>query len=635
MFEASRELEQNLAYGEYIEQGVSKEEAKEMSGYVGAINASFELIGLRGIGKAIPGFKKLFGKNGKYLVEKMFGKPTMAGARKMVVARYGEALGTEMITEVLQESVTMLGGEILKSRDGQPYENMMTEDDWIRALTDITVQTLYGTIFIGGVGPAVSYIGDSRRAKRAQVTGAYLKGIGEGSTDLEMVKDKRLLPKVKEFFQRLGQEGPVDSIRFDTESWVEYWDSQGQDAGVVSEQFGVDLASLEAEGGDVVIDLETFGEKLAHTDHFNKELWKDAKTDAEAMTYREARDFLNNSDERIEELKAELTEAFGVEVSDDFDRIAEIVAGELVSQGNFDKKAADQQASLMASVFTTQALRNPELGFTPFDLFVKRFGGLRMDVRETAAAPGSVDLRIDPLLDTIRAGNIPDQRQIFGDTLVDFVVRNGKLNDEGGELAARDYKAYGRAIVSSKGLSLDGMAELAHEQGYIAERDPQLLLDMLDRELKDDQPVFSRFQSDEQQAEQVRAEELNLLDEYLIMEGIDIQNMTNEQVRKAMSERRTFEQTDDQALKDLTDLVVATLGSDKLAESYASDLMKLEKMIPRVSDEQDFGDLKFTDRINFKGLPGTRKRSAQKQFDIAVKKRNSLKKLLDCMNASK
>ena len=637
-FEAGRKLEQGLAYDEYVQLGASEADAKEISGYVGVANGALEMIGINALTKFIPGSKKLQGKAGQYLVERMFQKPTMAGARRMLIARYGEGLATEVLTEVVQESISMWGGEILKDRaaaDGTlaPGVQKMTGEDWVDALTDIAVQTVYGTALIGGIGPGASYIGDARRAQRAQATGAYLKGIGEATADLELAKDERLIPKVKEFFQRQSQEGPIKEVRFDLDAWTSYWEGQDQDVEMVSKALGIDLSTVEAQGGDVVIDLENFGEKLAHTDHFTKELWKDAKVKIDDMTYREAKDFMANPEEHVARLKEDLKETFGVETSDDFDRITEDITGQLMQAGKFDQKAAEQQARLMAAVFTTQSLRNQNLNMAPWELYVSRVLGIKPDVRDTAARPGTVDLRLDPLLDRIRTGDIPTQRQIFGDSLVDFVVKNGKLNDEGGELAARDYKKLRRGLVSPDGLSLDGMAELAHEQGYIAARDPQLLLDMMDRELQQDEPVFNIRQQNTEM--QTLADDLNEMAAYLESEGIDIDTMTNEEIRKAIDNRQVFEQTDKSTLEELGELIVATIGNPSVGESYARDLLKIEGMIPRVAEDQDFGDMEFTDRVRIKGRDGTRTRKAQKVFDTEVKKRNALKTLMDCMGGKR
>lgn len=637
-FESGRKLEQGLAYDEYIQMGANEVDAKTVSGYVGAANGALELLGLNAMVKFIPGAKRIQGKAGKYMIERMFSKPTVAGAHRLLAARYGEVMATEIFTEVLQESITMGGAEYLKRQmretgDLRPETAPMNFDQWVDSLAEITVKTIQGTLLLGGIGPGASYIGDIRRARNAKATGVYLKSVGEGAQDAEMKKDPRLAPKFKEYFQKLAEKGPVKEVRFDMDAWIDYWEAQGQDVAQVSQALGVNLEEVWAQGGDVVIDLETFGDKLAHTDHFNKELWKDAKLQSDTMSYREATEFLADPEEHVNRLKEDLKETFGVEVSDDFDNIVKDVTGQLMQAGKFDQKAAEQQARLMAAVFTTQALRNPNANVTPWQLYTQRLYGIRMDVRETALARGAVDLSIDPLLDSIRAGDIPTQRQIFGDSLVDFVVKAGGLVDDGGELSARDYKKLRRGLVRDDGDTLDGMAERAYESGYIAARDPNLLLEMMDREMRGEEPVFSAQMADQEL--QTRAADLNDLADYLASEGIDVEKMTNQEIREAMNRRQVFEQTDDQTLEELGELILATIGNPRASESYAADLIRIEGMLPRVAEEQDFGDLEFTDRVRMSGREGTRTRKAQKVYETEVKKRNALKKLMDCMSATR
>ena len=640
-FESGRRLEQGLAYDEYVQLGASEQDAKRVSGYVGAVNGALEMVGINAVVKYIPGAKKIQGRIGKTVVERLFEKPTIAGAHRMLAARYGEVMATEIFTEILQESVTMAGSEALKRQmreagDVRPELAPMGFNEWVDAIGEITEKTIKGTLLLGAMGPGASYIGDVRRARKAKGNGPFLRSIGEAAEKTEMRQDPLLAPKFKEYLQKQAEKGPVKEILFDVDTWVDYWEGQKMNAEEVSEALGIDLALLQETGGDVVIDLETFGEKLAHTDHFNKNLWKDAKLNTDDMTYREAANFLANPEEHVERLKADLGEVFGEEISADFDRIVEDISGQLVAAGKYDKTAAEQQARLWASVFTTQALRNKSAGLTPWQLYEDRFGGVRMDVRDTAASPGYFNMEIDPLLNRIRANDIPTQRQIFGDSLVDFVVKAGGLIDDGGELSSRDWTNKRRVgLINSQGDTLDGMAELAHEQGYLPARDPDLLLEMLERELDEESLVFSGRQTQGQAALQTLTEDMIQLQSYLESEGIDVETMTNQEIREALDKRVTFQQTDDQTLSDLTELIIATIGNPKLGEAFASDLARLEAMIPRISEEQDFGDLTFADRVRYKGRPGTRHRKAQKEFDVEVKKRNALKKLMDCMSASK
>lgn len=647
-YQASKELEQNLAYDEYIERGASEEDARFVSELVGVANGSLEMIGLGFIMKNVPGVNKVTGGLGKSAVEKMFVKPTFKQAMARVTYRYGESMGGEVITEIIQESFTIAGAEYLKKEmreagDFRPETAPLTWDQFTDQVAEIAIQTMRGTAIIGGIGPGYSFMNDVSRANQARQNGAFIRALGEASEDSETRKN--VPGKFKEFLQRQQEKGPITELRFQLDAWNDYWVSQGMDVGQITKALGIDLDELQATGSDVVLSLEVFGEKLAHTEHF-KELWKDARLRPDELTYREAKQFLSDPDKHIAKLKEDLGEAFGEEASDDMERIVEDVTGQLMSpQLNFDRPAAEKQAKLMAAVFTTQALRNPDAGVTPWGLYTERFGGVRADVTDPAHPPGTFDPSIDPLLDRIRKGDFPSTRSIYGESLVDFVISKGGLVDDGGELSARDYKELRRGIIRSKGDTLDGMAEAAHEAGYIPSRDPNLLLEMMDRELRSEAPVYS--ESNVNAGLQGLNEDLERLHDYLLSEGLDVENMTNQQIRETLAGRARFEQIETEELKNLTSIVLQALNlSDrKLAEAGkelykdAADIdrsmARAAAMLPLVSEEQDFGDLEFTDRVRLKGKPGTRKRKAQKVFDQEVKKRNMLKTLMDCLGGSK
>jgi hypothetical protein len=65
-----------------------------------------------------------------------------------------------------------------------------------------------------------------------------------------------------------------------------------------------------------------------------------------------------------------------------------------------------------------------------------------------------------------------------------------------------------------------------------------------------------------------------------------------------------------------------------LAEAEVLLGQKRESM----AKQQDFGDVTITDTFVHRGKVKTRTVKAQKEYDRTVKRRNLLKKLLDCLN---
>lgn len=90
------------------------------------------------------------------------------------------------------------------------------------------------------------------------------------------------------------------------------------------------------------------------------------------------------------------------------------------------------------------------------------------------AEKGKADLEIDQ--------SLPET------SLVDFLKQKGGIQDQGGELSTMEVdgerKPFSKNLINPKGLTLDDAAELAHESGYIQDRDISLLLQGIDRETR-------------------------------------------------------------------------------------------------------------------------------------------------------
>jgi hypothetical protein len=207
----------------------------------------------------------------------------------------------------------------------------------------------------------------------------------------------------------------------------------------------------------------------------------------------------------------------------------------------------------------------------------------------------------------------------------------GGILDDGGEMSSRDIQRLYPGLVSKTGRSIDDMAEQAFEAGYIKERDETLFLEALDKQIMGS-PVYSA-----QRAPNVALEEyLGKLEEaaqFLEQENIDITNLSNKEVRDLMTGIQTLDQSSGQSLKEWTELVMAvTTASENLSavpNTFDTMLAQAEAQMPRVSANQDFKDVEFTDRVS---ETETVTYSAQERYNNAVKSRNVLKQLAKCIN---
>src|SRR5690606_34674264 len=248
----------------------------------------------------------------------------------------------------------------------------------------------------------------------------------------------------------------------------------------------------------------------------------------DGMSLREAEEWEANREQVVAETMAALGEQ-GRPADDTSGQVYEDVLGQLLGSG-VERSAAERQATLVQSVFRTLGQRT---GIDPLALYERYGFEVRREIPEALRPFAEVDTDLDPLIDRLRAGDIPSQTDIFGESLLEMLRARGGLQDEGGELSARDAQlARGRVgerrLVSEDGMSLDEAAEWAQQLGYIPERDVNLLLEAIDEELRGE-PVFSDRNIDQRLFDERQA--LEQLDEELSRAGIDVAKVSNETIK--------------------------------------------------------------------------------------------------------
>jgi hypothetical protein len=120
------------------------------------------------------------------------------------------------------------------------------------------------------------------------------------------------------------------------------------------------------------------------------------------------------------------------------ERVRADLIGQLTAAG-VDRSAAELQAQVLSSRYQTRAERRG-LGESAWDVYA--LSGLAIDretpaVRRLRSQVEQFDTTIDPLIDAVRTGKMPDDRAVFGASLVSALVRAGGLRDTGGDLRSR------------------------------------------------------------------------------------------------------------------------------------------------------------------------------------------------------
>ena len=383
----------------------------------------------------------------------------------------------------------------------------------------------------GGADDTVG--GLAAAAARTNAATTMLTSLGEITSTSKL--RERLPEKFREFIEKAKAEGGVDNVYISADQWATFWQSQGENPAEKAAELGNDLQEYNqalAAGGDLVIPFEAYATELASTE-FHQELLKDLRLHPGDMTQRELEEWGGKMPEDFDSMLKDLDKE---ETSGDR-KVYEALLGELLGVGR-ERSTAEREAMLWGSRYRSRAER---LGKDAWELYQENPVRVRRSIPEFMTRRDFVDTSIDPLLDRLRAGDIPTEKQAFGDSLVDFLRMQG-IQDSGGELASlgvdEGLRPFER-MVQDAGISLDRAGEIAAESGYFAER-PSVkdLLDAIDKERRGS-PVYSMTPRDETAAG-IRSDLRQLL-EFLDSMGIDPAEMTNDEIR-GMLQGATFNQ---------------------------------------------------------------------------------------------
>jgi hypothetical protein len=626
---AAYELESRFAYDEYREMGVDHDTALTAARTAGAINASLEGLAAKVFLKAFPGVSRVGNEIGKKIAGDIFARPTVARATGSLFARFGKVHGTEIATEIAQETVTAVTGEFIRPEgSGEPLDFEAYKD----RIASVAEEVMVGAALISALGPTTHYYSDLRRAHRAKQNQAVFAALGDGA---KASKTREALPqKFREWVGKVRESGAVENIWIDAARFDQYWQSIDENPSEIAERLQIDLdAYNEAReiGGDIAIPLEEYTTFIAGTDHHGG-LMPDIKAHIGEMSAREAELFEANKPEiirNIEEAAAKMAETDDKTAAD---RIVEDITGQLVA-ASYEQGTARANAQLLRGIANIAE----RIGVDPMEFYESIFGGVRRVQDDALQKRESVDMQIDPLIDLLRRGRGPTTADMFGPSLIDFLKSKGGLQDQGGELASRDIRKEVRGLVKDSGLTLDEAAELAAEAGYIAPQyDETMLLDALDREIRGE-PVYGSREAGDADAREI-GRLLDELEEMVGMLGLNLEEMSNEEVRAELQKLRRFEQFDDMTMEQLREMVeqLAKVAETEAGRGDVFDTIvaKATSLVPLLDAHQDFSGVTFTDKVRVRETGETVKisRSAQTVFDRAVKRKKNAQRLLDCVS---
>lgn len=510
---------------------------------VGAINSIIESGSSVMLASLVPGVKNVIGSAiGKDAakqamlreVKNALANPTRRQMMMGALGKMAAAASVEGLEEFMQSLVGSGAREVTQGASGQNFSPDSAVDDIDQAARE-AMDAAVGTFFtFAPVGGASFYV-DARKAAKAKQQAQFFEALGQGVSESKTFQ--RLPEKMQDFIERATADGPIETVHVPVEQWVTYWQSKGLDPAAVAEEVLGETTMYESAittGVDLAIPMSRYATKIAPTEH-NGFFSQEIRLAPDEMNAREAAEFETRIAEEQKALEDQQTRAdveAGVATLDQSaTAVREDVIGQLLGSG-YDRATAETYASTHEAMFRAIGERS---GISPFEAY-QRYG-----LKIGRPMPDILKKRVnaddlDAILDRLRSGSIPSEGAIYGKSLVELLREKGGVIDEGGELAARDadkgLKPFQKRLANPQGMSLDTAREMAAQMGYIGQDSTVAeFLDLIDQDVRGT-PVYAEgVQKPEQAAIANAAQQL---DGYLRDLGLDLNAMTNDQVRAAI-----------------------------------------------------------------------------------------------------
>lgn len=492
-------------------------EAERKGVTTAGVDALFSYFGGKFLKGAKPG---LLGKTAGLATDvgvQAAGEAISEGAGQ-VAARKGD-LGKVDFGEALLEGITSLGHSVGDVIVGSSVRKAFDKDP-IRAAEQVA--------------------GSTRKAVQAQAGAQALAEVGAAVKESKTAKRDSVGTSAIAELVRVASEGnEAANVYFQTEDWDKHWAAQGLSPATAAEQvMGSSRAYHEAKSGGslLAIPLDQYVSKVAPTEHFEA-LLPAARTQADGMTLAEAREHLAALPATMEELAREATGQPDTGDGASAAPIAEAIQKQLVDSGRYNESQASAMARASEAFFKTTAQR---LGIDPAEFF-KKFGPKIEGKSQPAVTTTKRIDSLDPLLDRLRSGAVPSDREAKGQTLVELLRERGgiRAEGEGTSLASlepdTENKPFTRNLVKDTGMSADDAAKLAAELGYLPDADINGLLDAIGDELRGT-PRYSPKNENAIAAEQLVV--LQNLDEQLRTLGVDLAQADNATAKQALEQQR-------------------------------------------------------------------------------------------------
>lgn len=306
--------------------------ARYASMLVALPNAVMEFASLRTALKAIPGADAVLGRLTTKAMKEILVRPSVMAAMKDFGKRYAAAVGTETFTEGMQAINNIIAREIATGDLGGGLSEADAENVYVQS-----AEAFKASVVLGAVASGPKVIELYAQMEKAEQNQQFMLALGETVANSKTHANSP--EAMASYIKHLKENGPVKNVFIPIEQWDQLF--QAEAPGAATEVFGSgeQYAEAKATGGDLVIPLEVYAEKLAGT-QFHQQLVPNMRLNPGELTPNEAMEAEQAEPEIVAGLQREMaameaTEAPLQEIQADvFTKLRDIGMGQYEANRN-------------------------------------------------------------------------------------------------------------------------------------------------------------------------------------------------------------------------------------------------------------------------------------------------------------
>lgn len=515
----------------------------------------------KGINPSIAGEQAAFlGGSAVTALTEKFGLDFMTGKYTPALIRLAEKYGAPAIMKMIENRGVRFATGALLAGLGEGSQEVAEDlgQTWLRtALVDRSVQVpdaeqLCDEFLVGGL---VGLITHGAVNARSILKSRENKRVVEAATNTaaRAKLNERDSEAYGKYFKGVAEDSKADGAFIRKDAWDAYYQSENMDPARAAERYGITNYSEAAESGAYLeMPLERHGSDFAKTDAAIK-LKDHTKyfSDPEVVTPYELALLEADQariDRELQKTLADINATYGKRqnLEDVIDAITEDVSAQL--QARWGKSTSNTQATLMARWFSVSRMRD-ELSRDPeatdekiiqriADEWQKKGLDIRANVLPAILTKRkSVDISIDPMLEKLRRNELPKERDVYGQSLMEYIRKKGGIRPDNITRDLVKNKQLPRSILNEKGMGADELAALQDVLDFGLDTETMqgdnALLDALVAEYTTGEKRYSNAQLNSELLSEAQA--LNDLSRDLAAAGIDLSNTDNAAIREALS----------------------------------------------------------------------------------------------------